>query len=153
MTVHDKEIKDQLENAILEVLESPEYKNKKIDCLQLTIVESSRSSVVLHLRSDGRDVKLLVEKAIVNGDLTRFIGHIVDNKNIKIYMSPERKYEISVSLCSKEENVKNYTGMTYSICSHFILSTHVFSLVFLVTLIYLSIDLLILNNCILLLPK
>lgn len=118
LTVQDKEIKDQLENAILEVLESPEYKNKKIDCLQLTIVESKRSSVVLHLKSDGRDVKLLVEKAIVNGDLTRFIGRILDNKNIKIHMSLEGKYEISVSLRSKEANVKNCTGMTYSICSH-----------------------------------
>ncbi|CAG2255763.1 unnamed protein product [Mytilus edulis] len=50
--------------------------------------------------SNGTNVKYIVEKAIDNGDLTRFIADIFGNENIKMHLSPGKKYRVSVSLRS-----------------------------------------------------
>lgn len=109
MTVNDKETKNDLEDEIFEVAESSE--DEEINGIKLKVTDVERSSVVLNLKSDDGDVKFIVEKGITNGDLTSFIRNLLDDEKIKMHMSLEKKYNISVSLHSKDKLKELYSGI------------------------------------------
>lgn len=113
MTIDDEDIKDQVESEIVRDLESAAYKAKEIDGLKFIVKETTKSSVLIHLESNGRNVKFIVEKAIDNGDLTRFIADIFGNENIKMYLSPGKKYRVSVSLRSTNNILESLSGINY----------------------------------------
>lgn len=113
MTIDDEDIKNQVESEIVRVLESTAYKDKAIDGVKLIVKETTKSSVLIHLESNGRNVKFIVEKAIDNGDLTRFIADIFGNENIKMHLSPEKKYRVSVNLRSTNNILESLSGMNY----------------------------------------
>lgn len=111
MTVDDLS-KDKLEHAIFKVVTSSEYQGKEIDGLKLNVKDTKRSSVLVHLQSNGENVKLVVEKGIVEGDLSSFIRHLLDDENIKIHMTQGHKYKVSVSLHSKNKQ-KIFSGIYF----------------------------------------
>lgn len=104
----DNEIEEELHQQVA----SPEYKNKGIHCLGMGIVDTKRSSVIIHLQSDdGGNVKLMVEKGIVNGDLTSFIMNLLNDENIKKSMTTDKKYNLSVSLHAKDQQKEAFSGI------------------------------------------
>lgn len=110
LTLDDFGSKDKLEHEIFKVVESSEYQDKEIDGLKLKVKDTKRSSVVVHLKSNGENVKLIVEKGIVNGDLNSFIRDLFDDENIKMHMIPGNEYRVSVSLHSKNKQ-KLFSGI------------------------------------------
>lgn len=111
LTVDNVDSKDVLEDEIFEVVNSSGYKSKEIDGLKLKAVDTKRSSVIVKLKSDGANVKFIVEKGIVDGDLTSFIRNLFEDEKIKMHMSLEKKYNISVILCSNNLQMRSFTGI------------------------------------------
>lgn len=89
-----------MEHALYTVVGSTEYEDKEIEGFKMKITDTTTSSVVVHLKSDDRNARFIVENGIVNGDLTRFIGNLFDNESIKMHLSLEKKYRVSVSFQS-----------------------------------------------------
>lgn len=103
---------NEIEEGLYQQVASPEYKNKGIRGLEMVITDTERSSVIIHLQSsDGGNVKLMVEKGIVNGDLTSFIMNLLNDENIKKHMTTDKKYNLSVSLHAKDQKKESYSGM------------------------------------------
>lgn len=111
LTVEDTEIKVKVETEIFEILGSTEYIDKEIVGLKLTIKDTSRSSVIVHLKSDSGNVKLIVENGIVNGDLKIFLRNLLNDENIKMHLSPEKKYKVSVSLKAHNKQRDGVSGI------------------------------------------
>lgn len=109
LTVDDMS-KDRLEDEIYKVVSSSEYLDKEIGGLKIKVKDTKRSSVIVHVKSNGENVKLIVEKGIVKGDLSSFIRNLLDNENIKMHMIPGHKYKISISLHSKNKQ-ELFSGM------------------------------------------
>lgn len=111
LRMDDEETKEKIEDAIYNVADSSEYKGKTIPGLPLKIMNIEKSSVIIHLQSSevGND-KFIVEKGIMNDDMTKFIKNLLNNENIKMHMSPGKKYKLSVSLHSKDEQKESYSG-------------------------------------------
>lgn len=107
----ETETKEILEIETLRVGKSSEYQYREIDGLKLTVTDAKKSSVLVDLKSTGVNVKYIVEKGIANGDLTSFIRKLLDNENIKMHMSPKTKYKVSVIIRSKNEQLKESSGI------------------------------------------
>lgn len=108
-----------MEHALYAVVGSTEYEDKEIEGFKMKITNTTKSSVVVHLKSDDHDdrnARFIVENGIVNGDLTRFIGNLFDNESIKMHLSLEKKYRVSVSFESTT-SWRSFEG--HQFCKHY----------------------------------
>lgn len=101
----------KIENAIFEKENSSDNISNTVPG-QMEIKSIESSSVIFHLESsDGGNVKFVFEKSLMDGNLTSFIKNLLVDENVKKHMSPEKRYNLSVTIHSKDKQKQSYSGI------------------------------------------